>query len=298
LLARAGVGSLTLIDRDIVDRSDLHRQILYDRIDVAEARPKAHAAAARLARAAPGVKIRPVATELTSGNADSLVSDVDLVVDCTDNFEARMLINDLCLKNAKAWVHAACISSMGIVVPFPVSAPACYRCIVDRIPKARSPQSCRELGILGPLAGMVGCLEAAEAVKMLIDTDLVRQQLIYIDALAYTYETIEVKGRRDCPACKLGVYDYLDRAESDREASAEESAVCEAHTVRMRAAGRLDLKRVRASVSGRHAIKDWGDVLVVSAVGKTLVLFDDGRVIVRGVGNVDEAREALSAVLG
>ena len=199
-LARSGIGHIRIADGDVVSLTDLHRQILFNEDDADAARSKVHVAAERL-RLGSESEVEAVATMLTRETAGALTAGVDLLVDCTDNFEARMLINEISIKDRLPWVHGACVSTMGLVIPFPRAGGACYRCVVDRIPSPQAARRCDEIGILGPVAGLVGCIEAAEAIKMLVAPENVEQRIIYIDTLSNTYETIAVTKKAGCPAC-------------------------------------------------------------------------------------------------
>jgi adenylyltransferase/sulfurtransferase len=209
-LARAGIGKIRIVDPDVVSATDLHRQLLFTEKDVAETRPKAEVAAEQLNQGNSEVEIEPVVETFKPENAGSLVAGVDLIMDCSDNFETRMLINEVCTKLSKVWVQGACVGTAGIIIPFPLDRIACYRCIVDHIPERAAVPTCEEAGILGPLAGAVGCLEAAQGIRMLVDPEASRQRLIYIDVTSDTYETIEVRKRSDCPVCESGVYEFLE----------------------------------------------------------------------------------------
>ncbi|MFH1313137.1 MAG: HesA/MoeB/ThiF family protein [Candidatus Eisenbacteria bacterium] len=204
-LARAGTGKIRIVDPDVVSATDLHRQVLFIEKDADGRRPKAEVAAERLNQANSEVVIEPVIERFSPENAESLVADADLVMDCSDNFETRVLLNEVCTRLSTAWVHGACVGTAGIIVPFPLDRIACYRCIVDHIPKRPAVPTCEEAGILGPLAGAVGCVEAAEGIKMLVNPQVFRQRLIYIDITSNTYEAIEVRKRSDCPVCGSGV---------------------------------------------------------------------------------------------
>ena len=209
-LVRAGLGKIRIVDPDTIDTTDLHRQVLFSEKDLEARGRKAEVAARRLREANSEVEIEPVVGEFSPETAESLVAGIDLIIDCSDNFETRMLINEVCTKLSKAWVHGACAGTAGIVAPFPVGGIACYRCIVDHVPKGGARTTCEDVGILGPLAGAVGCIEAAEAITMLVDPHTFKQRLIYIEVLSHTYETIEVRKRSGCPVCVCGVHEFLD----------------------------------------------------------------------------------------
>jgi molybdopterin/thiamine biosynthesis adenylyltransferase len=209
-LGRAGVGRIRIVDPDVVGTTDLHRQVLFVEKDLDGQRPKAEVAAERLRQANSEVEVEAIVGEFNPRTAEPLVAEADLIMDCSDNFETRMLLNEVCTKLSKAWVHGACVGTAGIVVPFPADGIACYRCIVDHVPGPGAQTTCVEAGILGPLAGAVGCLEAAEGMTMLVNPAAVRQCLIYIEVLSHTYRAIEVRKRSDCPVCGRRLYEYLD----------------------------------------------------------------------------------------
>jgi adenylyltransferase/sulfurtransferase len=209
-LARAGIGKIRIVDPDVVGMTDLHRQLLFTEKDVDDERPKVEVVAERLNQANSEVALEPVMETYKPENAESLAAGVDLIMDCSDNFETRMLLNEVCTRLSKPWVHGACVGTAGIIIPFPLCRTACYRCIVDHIPKPAAVPTCEGAGILGPLAGAVGCIEAAEGIKVLVNPEGSRQRLIYIDATSGEYETIEVRKRDDCPVCGSGVYEFLE----------------------------------------------------------------------------------------
>jgi adenylyltransferase/sulfurtransferase len=203
------MGKVLLVDPDVVGLTDLHRQTLYEESDLDPVSVKVDRAKEVLLRANHETEVEAISSEFTPANAGNLVERVDLIVDCSDNFETRMLINDACLKYSKPWIHGACTGTSGIVIPFARNGEACYRCVVDHIPGgATQPEAAP--GILGPLAGMTGALEAAEAMKMLIAPGKIRIRIIHFDSLSYTYETIGVRRKKSCPACVEGRYEFLE----------------------------------------------------------------------------------------
>ena len=213
-LVRAGVGTVRISDPDIVSSTDLHRQLLFKEDDAQMGRPKADSAAEHLGAANSTVKIEAVRERFVSSSAAGLVEGIDLLIDCSDNFETRMLINDVCLKYSMPWIHGACVGTAGIVIPFPGGDSACYRCIVDHIPAPGSVPTNEEAGILGPVAGMTGSLEAAEAVKMLLKPEAVVQRIVHFDTWPCLFESIEVGRKPDCPTCVGRSFEYLSGREA------------------------------------------------------------------------------------
>jgi len=200
-LARSGVGTVRISDPDVVGFTDLHRQLLFEENDAEKGRPKADSAAGHLLAANSTVKIDALKERFDFSSAAGLIDGVDLLIDCSDNFDTRMLINEVCLQHSMPWIHGACVGSTGIVIPFPGGDTACYRCIVDHIPAPGSVPTNEEAGILGPVAGITGSLEAAEAVKMLLKPEAVTQRIVHFDTWSYLFETIEVERKPDCPTC-------------------------------------------------------------------------------------------------
>lgn len=213
-LVRAGLGTVRIADPDTVASTDLHRQVHYTEEDAREGRPKTVAASARLRAANSAVRVEPVQRKFDAQSAAEMIEGIDLVVDCSDNFETRMLINDVCLQYSLPWVHGACVGTGGIVIPFPGGETACYRCVVDHIPAPGSAPTNEEAGILGPVAGMTGSLEAAEAIKMITTPEAMTQRLIHFDTWSSIFETIEVRRKPDCPACVGRSLDYLSGRKS------------------------------------------------------------------------------------
>jgi molybdopterin/thiamine biosynthesis adenylyltransferase/rhodanese-related sulfurtransferase len=213
-LAAAGVGTLGLVDFDVVDETNLHRQILYRTHDVG--RPKVEVARRELTALNPHVRVVAHAERLTSKNAERLVRDYDLVLDGADNFAARYLANDVCLLLGKPNIHGSIHQFEGQVSVFCRPPGPCYRCLFPEPPPAGWVPSCAEAGVLGVLPGLVGTLQAAEAVKLILGhgAPLVGR-LLRLDALAMTFEEFEVNRRSDCaycgdPASFPGLVDYVD----------------------------------------------------------------------------------------
>jgi molybdopterin-synthase adenylyltransferase len=167
-LVRAGVGFTRLVDRDIVELSNLQRQVLYDEADARDGTPKAVAAARALAAINSTVTIEPVVADVTNDNVEPLLAEVDLVVDGLDNFAARYLINDACVKQGLPWVYAGVVASYGMVMPVVPGEGPCYRCVFPEVPPPGQAQTCDTVGVLGPAVNVVASFAAMEAMKLLV----------------------------------------------------------------------------------------------------------------------------------
>ena len=165
-MARAGVGRLRIIDRDFVEWSNLQRQFLFEESDAAEALPKAVAAARRLARVNSEVAVEPMVADLTAANVEDLFEDVDLILDGTDNFETRFLINDAAVDREIPWIYGAAVGSYGIKVAIVPGVTACLRCVYPEAPQGAQP-TCETEGVLGPVTATIAALQVADALKIL-----------------------------------------------------------------------------------------------------------------------------------
>src|SRR5215469_7144490 len=166
-LVRAGVGNLRLIDRDFIETSNLQRQVLFDEHDVAEGLPKAEAAARKLGAINSAVHVEPVVTDIDRTNILDLVKDADLVLDGTDNFEIRYLINDAAVKLGKPWVYGGCIGSHGQTMTIIPGDTPCLRCVFEAAPAPGEGGTCETAGVLAPIVNIVASFQAAEAFKIL-----------------------------------------------------------------------------------------------------------------------------------
>ncbi|HEX7118637.1 MAG TPA: molybdopterin-synthase adenylyltransferase MoeB [Longimicrobiales bacterium] len=211
-LAAAGVGTLGLVDFDVVDETNLHRQVLFGERDVG--RSKLEAAAARLRDANPHIDIVPHAVRLTSENALDVLDGYDLVVDGSDNFPTRYLVNDACVLAGKPYVYGSIFRFEGQVSVFGAKDGPCYRCLFREPPPPGLVPSCGEAGVLGVLPGIIGTLQALEAIKLILGAgDPLVGRLVLFDALALRWRELRIRKNPECPACGerptlTGLIDY------------------------------------------------------------------------------------------
>ena len=165
-LARAGVGFLRIIDRDYVELSNLQRQWLFDQCDVEQSLPKSVAAARKIAAINSDIQVEPVVADLTASNVDELLGDADLILDGTDNFETRYLINDYAVNRGRPWIYGAAVGSYGITMPIVPGQTACLRCIYPD-PASGAQPTCETAGVLGSVTALIASLQVSEAMKIL-----------------------------------------------------------------------------------------------------------------------------------
>jgi adenylyltransferase/sulfurtransferase len=202
ILVRAGVGFVRIIDRDVVELSNLQRQGLFSERDVEERLPKAIAAKRRLQQVNSEVEIEAVVEELNGDNIAKYINDVDLILDGTDNFVTRFLINQAAVKSRIPWVHGGVVATNGVVMNvFPGEGP-CLKCLYPRLPGEEGLPGSEVIGILGTLTSVVGALQANEAIKYLSgNKDKMIKGILYVDLWQNTFESLSISRREDCDCC-------------------------------------------------------------------------------------------------
>ncbi|MCS7179170.1 MAG: ThiF family adenylyltransferase [Anaerolineae bacterium] len=295
-LARAGVGFLRIIDWDVVELHNLQRQVLFDETDVAAGLPKAVAAANKLARINSEVRVEPVVADLAPRNAERLLDEVDLVVDGTDNFETRYLINDVCVKHRRPWVYGAVVATYGMTTTFLPGQTPCFRCMLAKKPAPGTTPTCDTVGVLGAAASVIASLEVVQALKVLTGQMEPDPPLVFVDVWEGVWEVLALrKGERRCPACDEGRLDFLTAREADRVVE-----LCGegAFQITPRGNGRIPLERL-ADRLGKVGEVFRNDYLLRARVAPyELTVFADGRVLVKGAADEAEARGIYAKYVG
>ena len=294
-LARAGVGHLTLVDRDLVEEGNLQRQLLFDEEDAREGAPKAEAARRRLRRANRRVRIDAASRHLDGGNARELLESCHLILDGTDNFETRFLLNDCSLEWGIPWIYGACVGSVGVVSPFVPRRTACLRCLADPDEPAPEP-TCESSGILGPAAGVIASLQAALAIRLIVEGQADGWGPVQVDVWSGRMISLAPPPvDPGCPACGGGKRDFLE----GRRGSASE-VLCGKDAVQILPKGGVprDLEAAERALSRLGEVRRMPALLRAVVFGHTLSLFPDGRAIVFGTADPARARALLDRCLG
>src|SRR5438552_381104 len=222
-LVRAGVGHLRLVDRDFIETSNLQRQVLFDEHDVAENLPKAEAAARKLSAINSSVHVEPVVTDIDHTNILDLVKDADLILDGTDNFEIRYLINDIAVKLGKPWIYGGCIGSHGQTMTIIPGETPCLRCVFEAAPAPGEAGTCETAGVLSPIVNIVASFQVAEALKLLAGRrEQINRDLIYIDVWDNVQRRIKIApllGKVDCPCCKRRRFEWPEGEQGSQTTS-------------------------------------------------------------------------------
>ena len=299
LLVRAGIGRIRLIDRDIVTWSNLHRQSLYTEADAEAGLPKAEAAAERLRAFNRLVDIEAAAVHLNSRNAEKLLADADLIIDGTDHFGVRYLINDAAVRYGIPWIYGGAVGASGMTMTIVPGRTPCYRCLFPSPPPPGAADTCETAGILPAIVDVIGSLQAMEAIKLLAGREEhLHGALIHADLWNTSFTKMKTAGARrdDCPCCGLRRFEYLEAAIGE----ASETVLCGRETVQITPAVPLglDLDELAERLKGAGLIERNPWLLrLTTEDGITLVLFPDGRTLVQGTGDPERARRIYERIL-
>ncbi len=296
-IVRMGVGHVTLIDRDWVEWDNLPRQTLFCESDVTNRLPKSVAAADRLSQISRQCTIVPIVEDLVPSNAERLLAESNLILDGTDNFETRYLVNDWSLKNRVPWIHGGCVGASGQVMAILPGETACFRCLLPELPGPDGQQTCDTVGVIGPAVMIIAAWQSLEAIKILSgNKPSVTRDLICFDFWSSDFRKIKMDRIRtidSCPACR-GEYDFL----SGKFASLS-SVLCGKNAVQIQPqSGRLDMVALSKRLKP-HGTVESNPFLVRFTTGEfTLTIFGDGRVIVSGTQDPAIARSLYARWIG
>lgn len=293
LLARAGLGTLRLIDRDYVEESNLQRQLLYTESDACHSLPKAEAARRHLLEANSGVTIETHVSDLNPENAGDLLAGANVILDGTDNFETRLLINDYSVRHGIPWIYGAAVASYGIAMPVIPGASACFRCIYPEPPSGAQP-TCETAGVLGPVTSLIGSIQAMEALKILSGRSAAVRQNIFTADLWHgpVRETAMPPRDPDCPCCAQRNFIYLN----GRRAPV---SLCGRNAVQIHERNRpLDLAELAMRLDGLGAVRANEFALRFTTGHYDITVFPDGRAIIKGTTDIGAARAIYSRYIG
>src|SRR6267142_4395603 len=286
-LVRAGVGHLRLVDRDFIETNNLQRQVLFDEHDVAENLPKAEAAARKLSAINSSVHVEPVVTDIDHTNIVELVKDADLILDGTDNFEIRYLINDVAVKLGKPWVYGGCIGSHGQTMTILPGETPCLRCVFEAAPAPGEAATCETAGVLSPIVNIIASYQAAEAFKILTGRlQQINRELIYIDVWENLQRRIKIApllGKVDCPCCRRRRFEWLEGEQGTHTTSlCGRNAVQVAH----RTSERLNFEDLARHLETLGEVSYNRFLLKFGVDGFEFTVFPDGRAIIKGTSDV------------
>jgi molybdopterin/thiamine biosynthesis adenylyltransferase len=294
LLARAGVGTLRLIDRDYVEESNLQRQILYTEEDARLGLPKAEAARRHLLAANSGVSIEAFVSDLNPADADDLLGGATVILDGTDNFETRLLINDYSVREGIPWIYGAAVGSYGIAMPVLPDDSACFRCVYPEPPGGVQP-TCETAGVLGPVTSVIGSIQAMEALKILAGrADAVRRKILRADLWNGPVRETAMPDRDPaCPACGRREFAYLQGRHR------APVSLCGRNAVQIHERSRpLNLTNLAMQLEGLGSVRANEFALRFHDGEHEVTVFPDGRAIIKGTTDIGVARSVYSRYVG
>ena len=297
-LCRAGVGRLSIIDRDFVEESNLQRQTLFTEDDARGAMPKAVAAQRRLAHINSEVRVEALVADIHSKNIEGLVQGAACILDATDNFETRFLINDAAIKHGIPWVYGAAVGSYGVSMTVLPQDTPCLRCVLEKLPAPGSSPTCDTAGVLSPIVNVIASVQVAEALKILSgNISRINRRMLCFDVWENSYRQIEIANVRDegdCPCCQQRRFEFLEGVGSAATTLCGRDSV----QISVRDGSRLNLKELaqRLKAVGKVQINEF--LLRLTVDQFEIAVFPDGRGIVRGTKDAQVARSLYARYVG
>jgi adenylyltransferase/sulfurtransferase len=287
-----------IVDRDFVETSNLQRQVLFNEDHVAAQLPKAIAAAETLRRVNSAVEIEPIVADIDHTNIDRCCDGVDAVVDGTDNFEVRFLINDFAVKHQLPWVYGGCVGAEGQSMTILPGETPCLRCLMQECPPPGTTPTCDTAGILGPIVGVIASIEAIEAIKILSgNRQAISRCLTVVELWDNRVRQVDVASLReqvDCPACKRGELPWLTG-----KAGIESAVLCGRNAVQLTHMGvDVSLEELARQLESVGRVSHNPFLLRLEVEDYELTVFPDGRAIIGGTDDVAEARTVYAKYIG
>ena len=296
LRVRAGVGRIRIVDRDFVEPSNLQRQTLFDESDAREALPKAVAAERKLRAINSGISVEGLVADINPGNVAELLNNFDLILDGTDNFETRFLINDFAVKSGKTWIYAAAVASYGLTMAIQPGKSACLACLLEGADSVTGVEdTCDTIGVVGPIVNLIASMQIAEAMKLLSgNEEALHGRLISSDVWTCHFQSIKVERNADCRCCVRHDFSYLEGQAQPH------ITMCGRDSVQIHEHNRaLDLDSLQQRLSRTVTAMRHNDFLLRFRVAPyEMTVFSDGRAIVKGTTDPAVARSLYARYVG
>ncbi len=299
MLARAGVGRLRLIDRDFVEESNLHRQVLFEESDAAARLPKAVAGAARLARINSDISVEPLVRDANQTNIEQMIGDVDLVIDGTDNFETRYLINDAAVKLSKPWVYGAAVGAHGVQMTIRPRITPCLRCIFPEMPAPGTSPTCDTAGVILPIIATIAAAQVTEALKLLTGREAqLHGALLQYDLWENRFSRLRIDKmgpQQGCRTCDDGIYDFLGT-----RAGQMVTSLCGRNAIQISPPEPAPVELPKLAEQLRNIGEvSYNAYLLKFRTGEfELTIFPDSRCLIRGTDDQMVARSLYARYLG
>jgi molybdopterin-synthase adenylyltransferase len=300
LMVRAGVGFVRIVDRDFVELSNLQRQVLFDESDVTNNIPKSVAAATKLRQVNSTVEIEPIVADIDRTNILELCKDADLILDGTDNFEVRYLINDASISLGKPWVYGGAVGSHGMTMTILPGETPCLRCVFEAAPNPGDVGTCETAGVLGSAVSVIASYQAIEGIKILAGKkEACNRELLYLDLWENTNRRTKIAGlagrKGKCPCCAQRKFEWLDGAFGSQTTS-----LCGRNAVQVshRVATQLDFPSLAKTLGESGKVTFNKFLLKFNVETYEFTVFPDGRAIIKGTDDTEKARILYAKYIG
>jgi adenylyltransferase/sulfurtransferase len=298
-LARSGVGLLRIVDRDFVETNNLQRQVLFDEPDVAAGLPKAIAAADKLRKINSQITVEPLVVDVNYTNVLALTDGIDIILDGTDNFETRMLVNDVALKRGLPWIYGGCLGAEGQTMTIVPGETPCLRCLMHDPPPPGTMPTCDTAGILSPIVNIIASLQSNEALKILSgNSQAINRSLTVVDVWENRIRQVSLDAlaaAKECPACNQHDFPWLDGRRASHSA-----ILCGRNAVQLNPPGRaaISLAALAEKLSSVGKVSQNRYLLRVAIDDYLLTIFPDGRAIIGGTADIVTARSLYARYVG
>jgi adenylyltransferase/sulfurtransferase len=301
-LARAGVGELVVVDRDFIELNNLQRQLLFDENDLLQNLPKAVAAERKLRVINSEICVTGIVSDVNAENIESLIEGATLVMDGTDNFETRYILNDACIKHNIPWIYTGVVSSYGMSQTIIPGQTACLRCHFPDLPAPGASPTCDTAGVVGPVVATIAGISTTEAIKLIVGSGALNQGIIHVDLWDLSLEQLAMGAPRpDCPTCGLRQFEFLKGEQGSQAVS-----LCGRNAVQIRVVSdsktnrTFSLAQIAKQLDGVATITASNDFLLRFTVlpNYEITLFADGRAIIKGTDDESVARGLYAKYIG
>lgn len=296
-LGRAGIGHLTIVDRDFIELSNLQRQLLFDEQDFIDHLPKAVAAERKLRAINTEIEVEGVVADVNAETIEDLIRGATLVMDGTDNMETRFIVNDACVKHNIPWIYTGAVSSYGMSQTIIPGETACFRCLYPEMPAPGTLATCDTAGVIGPLVSAIASISATEAIKLIVGQGDLNRGMIHFDVWYNTFETFEGQGpRRDCPTCQQRHFAFLTQ-----ESGGQTVHLCGRNAVQLRPGStkKIPLEALQNRITDVGTITAQNDYLLRFTVETyEITVFNDARAIIKGTEDHAVARGLYAKYIG
>ena len=297
ILARAGVGRVRIVDRDFVEFTNLQRQTLFSEQDALNRLPKAIAAQKSISEINSEIEVEAIVADVNYSNIENLLKDCDLILDGTDNFVTRYLVNEACVKHKKTWIYGAAVSSYGATMTIIPNETPCLRCIFEEMPSAGSAPTCDTAGVIMPIIAMISAVQVTEALKILMGkTDALHRSLMQFDVWQNDWRKIKLnKPNPDCVVCGQRNFELLDAKNAGFV-----TTLCGRDAVQILPPKptNLDLEKLAENLKNIAEVKQNEYLVRLTVEGFELTIFRDARAIIRGTDDASMARSIYAKYIG